>query len=377
MTIDYSNLHQMEAIPTYLKKFHLAQIDEFDNEWMPMFMRFMPKQSSPGLDQGGSGKQFSMPWIADPQAMARYHDPREQVKMMADPHVDAITFNCRTIKNGFAQDLEEFEGDFAGGVIAQKRRMMDKNLVKNINRTIEYTLTRYVYGDPVVMGAFSNQGLERYAYANIRAGTFRGVASAQLGGQQWGFPAANIFRDINWLKDRYELMSGELPEFMALGRATVRNMENNDGLLDRLIHIKDTTQGLLGSAIQGLKITRVVGQTYKDVPGINVNEEGYPGKGDYLRQTWDRLNKIEMMTQVGGGHRWEWGLMANRSLGFVACAWTHKLHQQQRVNPTEMFSRSFVEHDPLEIKNVAEITVCPVVNDFAYALRLDQTSIND
>ena len=37
-----------------------------------------------------------------------------------------------------------------------------------------------------------------------------------------------------------------------------------------------------------------------------------------------------------------------------------------------MFVRQWVEHDPLEVKNEAAISMTPVVRDFAYALRLDQ-----
>jgi len=368
-TIDYGNLTEPNMIPTWLFRRYIKAIDFFDEEWKPMFMRFMPKKEAPGK---GSKKSFSAPWLADPQGMAKFHDARERISMMASPHVEGITFNCRTLKNGYPEDMEEFEEDFENGVINSKRLMLDRQLIRFINRTIEYTLSRYVYGDPVVMSSFSTQSLDRQAYANVRTGTFRGAADAHLGGASWDNPAANIFSDLNYLKDRFELMSGELPEFLAVGRVTTRSMEDNNGLLTRLIQIKDTTQGVLGSAIQGLKITRVVGQTYKEVPGINTDQEGYPGKGDYLRQTWNRLNKIDMMTEVYGSGRWEWGLLANRNLGYTACGWVHKLHKKQRKSPTEFFLRQWVEHDPLEVKNSAAIAVTPVVNDFAMALRLDQ-----
>lgn len=372
MSVNWSNLTEPALIPTWLYRRYIAAIDFFDEEWAPMFTRFMPKQKSPGK---GSGKHFSMPWLADPQGMARFHDPRERVKMMGAPHIEGMTFNTRTLKNGYAEDMEEFEEDFENGVIQAKRLMLDRQLVRFINRTIEYTLTRYVYGDPVVMASFSTQGLTRQAYANVRTGTFRGAADGHLAGIQWGLPGANIFSDLNYLKDRFELMSGEMPEFFAIGRVTTREMENNNGLLQRLINIKDTTQGVLGQAIQGLKITRVVGQTYKEVPGINTDREGYPGRGDYLRQTWNRLNKIDMMTTVYASGRWEWGLLANRNLGFTACSWVHKLHQKQRSSPTEMFVRQWSEHDPLEVKNSVAISICPVVKDFANALRIDQTAM--
>lgn len=377
MTIDWGNLSQPELIPTYVKKFHLATIDEYDNEWRPMFMRFMPKRRSPGLTSTSSGREFSMPWVADPQAMAKFHDARERVQMMAAPQMQAITHWHRTAKNGYAEDLEEFEGDFADGVISAKRKMFDRNIIRNINRLIEFTLSKYVYGDADVMGSFSTQGTARQAYANINRGTFRDAADDNLGGINWGNATAPIFSDLNYLKDRFELMAGDIPGFLVIGRCTNRSLEDNDDLLNRLIQIRDTTQGVLGQAIQGLTIVRVVGQTYKEVPGIDTDHEGYPGKGDYLRQTWDNLNKIEMMTELVQGNRWEWGLITNRELGFTSCAWTHKLHQEQRNSPTEFFVREWMEHDPLEVKNVAALTICPVTQDRANALILHRTCQQD
>jgi len=372
MSINWSNLTEPALIPTWLYKRYIESIDFYDAEWKPMLQRLMPRRPAPGK---GSKKHFSMPWLADPQGMAKFTDPRERTPMMGAPHIEGITYNCRTIRNGYPEDMEEFEEDFENGVIQEKRRMIDRNLIRYIERLIEYTLTRYVYGDPVVMATFSTDATVRQGQANVRTGTFRGVADPHLGGIQWGNVAANIFRDLNYLKDRFELMSGEEANSLVIGRVTTRSMEDNNGLLNRLIQIKDTTQGVLGAAIQGLKIVRVVGQSYKEVPGINTNREGYPGQGDYLRQTWNRLNKIDMMTTLYNSGRWEWGLITNGNIGFTACGWTHKLHQKQRSSPTDFFVRQWVEHDPLEVKNEAAITCTPVVRDFAYAFRLDQLAM--
>jgi len=369
MSINWSNLTEPHLIPTWLYRRYIESIDFFDEEWKPMLSRLMPRKPAPGK---GSKKHFSMPWLADPQGMAKFTDNRERTPMMGAPHIEGITYNARTIRNGYPEDMEEFEEDFENNVIAEKRRMIDRNMIRYIDRLIEYTLTRYVYGDPVVMATFSTDSTVRQGQANVRLGTFRGVADAHLGGNNWGMPLANIFRDLNYLKDRFELMAGEIPDSLVVGRVTTRSMEDNNGLLNRQIYIKDTTQGVLGAAIQGLKVVRVVGQTSKEVPGISTDREGMPGMGDYLRQTWERLNKIDMMTTLYNSGRWEWGLITNGNLGFTACAWMHRLHQKQRANPTQMYVRQWVEHDPLEVKNEAAISVTPVVRDFAYALRLDQ-----
>lgn len=369
MSFAWNNLQDPALIPTWLYKRYIDTIDFYDEEWRPMFTRIMPRRPAPGA---GSKNHFSMPWLADPQGMARFHDPRERVELMGPPEIEGHTFNTRTLKNGYAEDLEEFEEDFELGVIQAKKMMMDRSLIRFIERTIEYTLMKYVYGDSTTMATFSNQALTRQAYADIQAGTFRGAADTHLGGLPWSNASANIFKDLNYLKDRFELMSGDIPNYLVIGRVTTRSMEDNNGLLNRLIQIKDTTQGVLGSAIQGLQIVRVVGQTYKEIPTVSTNREGYPGRGDYLRQTWARLNKIDMMTTEYGSGRWEWGLITNNNLGYTACGWVHKLHQQQRSNPTQMFVRQFMEHDPLEVKTEAAIRFTPVVSDFANALRIDK-----
>jgi len=369
MSFNWNNLTDPALIPTWLFRRYVGTIDFYDEEWQPMLSRIMKRQPAPGK---GSKKHFSMPWMADPQAMSKFHNPRERVHMMGAPQIEGDVFHARTIKEGYPEDLEEFEEDFEDNVIQSKRLMMDRNMIRFINRTIEFTLTRYVYGDPVVMASFSTQTTERQGYANIRTGTFRGVADAHLGSQQWGNPNANIFRDLNYLKDRFELMAGEIPTVLAIGRVTTRSMEDNNGLLNRLIQIKDTTNGVLGSSIQGLKIVRVVGNTFKDVPGLSNDAQDMPGQGDYVRQSWNRLNKIDMMTTLYNSGRWEWGLITDNNMGFTACAWVHKLHQKQRRTPTEMYIRQFTEHDPLEIKNTAAISICPVVKDFAHVMRLDQ-----
>ena len=46
-----------------------------------------------------------------------------------------------------------------------------------------------------------------------------------------------------------------------------------------------------------------------------------------------------------------------------------------RKSPTEFYMHQVIEHDPLEVKNIAEISVTPVVTDFANALRIDQTAM--
>ena len=372
MSEDFGNLSEMDLIPDYLRKKIFEMLDAFDAEWSPWFSRFMPKVPGPG---NGSKRHATLVHYADPQMMAKFHDPRERVQVMNAPHVIPETVVARTIKNSFREDLEEFEEDFEDGIISRRRAMLTRNLVRSINRTVEFSLCRYVFGDALVMGSFGNQVADRQARANMGAGTFNGVVDAHLGALRWENPNAPIFSDLNYLKDRFEYMAGDMPEFLVIGRVTTRSLENNVALLNRLIQIRDTTQGVLGAAIQGLKIIRVVGQTYKEIPGADVTQEGYPGMGDYRRMSWAHLNKIDMMTELLGTNRHEWGMITNRNLGETMCAWTHRPHREQRASPTQIYTKTWQNEDPLEIKTRAAFTFTPLVRDWAQSLIIENTAI--
>jgi len=378
MSQEYGNLSDIELIPIPLRKHYLDLLETFDTEWKPLFTRFMPKVVGDGE---GSKKEQSLGYDADPQLMAKFHDPRERVQVMNAPHMLFETVRARTLKMAFREDLEEFEGDFQKNVIARKHASLLRSLTRSINRSVEWTLTNYVFGNAATLAVFGNQNPDRQARANMAAGTFNGAASAHLSGRRWdqayvaGTPT--IFNELNYLKDRFELMAGEEPEFLVIGRVTTRSLEDDANLLNRLIQIKDTTQGVLGAAIQGLKIIRVVGQTYKEAPGVDVTQEGFPGGGDYLRQSWARLNKIDMMTQLLGGNRVEWGMITNRHLGETRCAWVHKPHAEQRANPTQMYIKQWQNEDPLENKTRAAFCFTPLIKDWAQSLIIERTAIQD
>lgn len=367
----YGNLTDIHMIPDYLRVHYVKLLDVFDNEWKPMFTRFMPKVEGDGQ---GSKKDQTLAYFADPQLMAKFHDPLEAVQVMNAPHIKPEVVRARTVALAFREDVEEFEGDFTNGVIQKKHAMMVRNLTRAINRTVEWTLTRYIFADANIMNSFGYQSNDRQARADLYPQHFNGVVDTHLQGTMWDNLNTDVFKDLNYLKDRYELMAGDLPEFLVIGRVTARSLEDNPNLLNRLINIKDTTQGVLGSAVQALKIVRVVGQTYKEDPNVDISQEGFPGAGDYLRQTWARLNKIDMMTQMYGAFRCEWGMITNRNLGETRCAWVHKKHQAQRASPTQFYMKTIEKDDPEDIKFMAKFCFTPFVLDWAQSLIIERTA---
>ena len=75
----------------------------------------------------------------------------------------------------------------------------------------------------------------------------------------------DYFKLINKLKEQYELKTGFEPTHLIASIKECYNIENSDELLERLIHIKDTTKGLLGSYLCGLKVIKT-----QNIEGIKV-----------------------------------------------------------------------------------------------------------
>lgn len=365
------NLSSNMLVPPYLRRRYMQLTDMYDNQWMPWFMRMMPKQVAEGR---GSKRYWTRPRMADPQMMAKYYEPDEAVEAMNKPHVRPWSYNTRTIGNAFTRTKQEWAGDFEGGVLERSHAMLLENLTKSINRTIEFTLCRFGIGDSSVMEEFTNQDLNRQAQVNLETGNFNAVLDAGLGAQAWDdfTTTPPVFEDLAYLIERFEFMAGESPNMLAIGRKTALALELNDDLLDRLIRITDTTDGVLGASIMGLNVVKVVGQTYKEVPGARATVlEGYPGKGDYLEMDWQHLNRIDMMTELDGATRKEWGVISNGGLGEVACGFVDEDHGA-RGNPTNIFVEQWDTRNPKIVWTSAKLEVCPVVYDYARIMRIEK-----
>jgi len=70
---------------------------------------------------------------------------------------------------------------------------------------------------------------------------------------------------INKLKEEFELKNGLEPTHLIVSINDYYKMENSEDLLKRLIYIKDTTQGIVGNYILGLRIIKT-----QSIEGIKV-----------------------------------------------------------------------------------------------------------
>lgn len=362
------NLGDYMLVPDYLRRRYLELLDWFDKEFEPYFMRMFPKVIGPGR---GSHKYWNRLRGADPQGMAKFYDEDEAVEPMNYPSVRPWSYVTRTLANAITRRKTMFKEDFEDGIIDKAHAEMLENLTKFINRSIEYTLTKFVYGDTTTMGQFTNQDLNRQGVVDLINKTFNGVTASELGGKAWddfGTGTPPVFSDLAFLKERYRYLANKNAEYMMIGRKSEYNLEINDDLLDRLIRLKDTTQGVLGDYLMGLELIKVVGQTYKDIPGSDLIAEGMPGKGDYLELDWTRANRKDMMIHDVSGTDYEWSIIGVGDVGEVKCAWVDEDHRDERGSPTEIFIEQWEERNPKAVWTSAKLEICPEVSDYAKIL---------
>lgn len=352
-------------IPTWLRKSYLELMDWYDKEWEPWFLKMMPKTVGPGR---GAQRQWRRDRGADPQGMAKFYGEDEAIEPMNYPSVKPWNYMTRKLGNAFRRNKRIFKEDFQDGIIDKAHAEMMENLTKFINRSIEYTLTRFAFADTGVMGEFSTQDTNRQGVVDLAQGHFNGSVASELGGKSWsnfgsGTPA--VFSDLAFLKERFRYLAGKNPKYMTIGRKTEYNLEINDDLLDRLIRLVDTSQGVLGDYLMGLNLIKITGQTYKEIPGVDTSLEGFPGKGDYLELDWNRANRKDMMVHEYAGNSYEWSVIGTDDVGEVKCGWVDEDHKAQRGSPTEFFVEQWEERNPKQVWIAASLEVCPEIRDYA------------
>lgn len=368
MPAQMGNLAVNMKVPAYLRRKYLKTLDDYDNRWQPLFLNMMPKRMGEGR---GSKHYFTRPRTANPQMMAKYYEPMERVEPMNVGHVRVWNYNTRTLAESFVRHKNMFFGDFEGGIMEREHGKLLARIPENINRALEYTLSRFAYGDTEVMAEFTTQDLNRQAVVRLNNGQFNGVAATgDLYGLAWddfsggAGSEPEVFKELAFLIERFEFINLQSPTTLIIGRKTALALEKNNKLLERLINFRDTTDGILGGSIQGLTIVKVVGQTYKDAPEAEVEAEGMPGRGDYLEMDWNRINRHDMMVEEINGVTWEWGILTNGNAGEVACGYVDDDHVA-RGSPTNIFVEQWEEKNPKQIVTMGKLNVCPVVDDYA------------
>ncbi|MHA1408708.1 MAG: hypothetical protein ACTSQY_00070 [Candidatus Odinarchaeia archaeon] len=368
------NLGDYMLVPDYLRRRYLELVDLYDKEWEPYFSKLMPKVIGEGK---GSLKYWTVGRMADPQAMAKFYAPDEAIEPMNFPSIRPWSFQTRLTGNAFFRRRNMFAEDFEDGVIDKAHAEMLEALTKMIDRTVEYTLCQFAFGNTTVMGRFTNQDTNRQGVVELAQGKFNSAAASELGGVAWsdfssGTPP--VFKDFAYLKERYKYLANSNPVYMSIGRKTEYSLEINDNLLNRLIRLKDTTNGVLGDYLMGLKLLKITAQTYKEIPNTDELMEGMPGKGDYLELDWSRINRKDMMTHDVGGKTYEWSVIGDDNVGEIKCSYIDEYHKDERGSPTQIFIEQWEERNPRSVWTTAQLEFCPHVKDYAKIMLIKEVA---
>jgi len=384
----WPNLTAPELIPENFRNIHWEMIRSFDNKFKPVLTDILPMTEAPD----GGMSRFSWPIYTSARPMARLYDSEEQTKYLAAPAVKDETFHTRITKAGFFRRFDEFKEDFTHNLISLKYQLMSENMVESIAQRIEFEAANVLYQNTLAIAQYTpNQDMSRALVANVASGVFQksdkttviNELDGLLTGIQWHKTSADIFRDFAAIKRAKEDMSGRELSKAFFGPETCMWLDINSTVIDRLKYIKDTTDGVLGTTIQGVTIKKVLGNNLKDAaanqnhPLGGLGKWGQPGLGDLDYDKWGDRNKNPIMVDAGTSGR-EWGLMTEDIIGRTFNSYIHTIHQDQASSAIQPFMYQIKEEEPFRVKVRMERMFAPVVEDWAsYVLILNTVNRSD
>lgn len=379
---DWPNLTQPELIPEKFRIRHSMLMRTFDKKFKPVLTDILPMAEAP--DDGA--QRFDWPIYTAARPMARIYDAEEQTRYLASPAVKTEDFHTRLTKAGFFRRFDEFKRDFTNDLISLKYQILASSMVEAINKRIEFEIANVLYMNIQALRQFTpNQDMNRALVADVSTGLFYqydkstkiGDLDDLLSGTQWHKSDSDVFRDFAAIKRAKEDMTGTPCTKAFFGPETCMWLDLNSTVIDRLKYVKDTTDGVLGTTIQGVSIKKVMGNNLKDAPANvalatgGAAPWGYPGLGDLDYDKWNDRNKVPIMVDHGTMGR-EWGIMAGDIVGYTFNSYVHTLHQSQASSAIQPFVYQFSEQEPFRVKIRMERMFAPVVEDFAgYVLVLN------
>jgi len=379
------NLQAPDLIPLLFRERHWEMIRTFDNVFKPALSDILPMTEA----ADGGAQRFEWPIYTSARPMARLYDAEEPTRYLSAPAVKSETFFTRLTKAGFMRRFDEFTRDFSHNLISLKYQRMAEEMVTAISQRIEFEAANVLYQNSAALLQYSaNQDTSRALVADVNAGNFyKSDKTSQItelnglmSGQWWHKPTSDIFRDFAGIKRAKEDMSGKELSKAFFGPETCMWIDINSTVIDRLKYVKDTTDGVLGSTIQGIKIKKVLGNNLKDsaaniaIRGIagSTPKFGLPGLGDLDYDKWGDRNKVPIMVD-GGTRGREWGLMTEEIVGRTFNSYIHTLHQKQAASAMQPFVYQFSEQEPFRVKVRMERMFAPVIEDYASYVLLVNT----
>lgn len=381
----YPNLTAPELIPENYRVLHWDLIRSFDRKFLPVLTDILPMTEAPD----GGAQRFLWPIYTSARPMARLYDAEEAVKYLAAPAIKDETFHTQITKAGFFRRFDEFKKDFTHNLISLKYQLMAQNMVESITQRVEFETANVLYQNAAAMLQYTpNQDTSRALVANVSSGVFmksdKSTVINQLDGLltgiQWQKAGSDIFRDFAAIKRAKEDMTGRELSKAFFGPETCMWLDISSTVIDRLKYIKDTTDGVMGTSIQGVTIKKVLGNNLKEAPENQVTANapwGTPGLGDLDYDKWGERNKVPIMVDGGVTGR-EWGLMTEDIVGRTFNSYVHTLHQDQAGSAIQPFVYQFSEQEPFRVKIRMERMFAPVIEDWAsYVLILNTVNRSD
>ena len=378
----WPNLNAPELIPELFRERHWELIRTFDNVFKPVLTDILPMTEA----ADGGAQRFEWPIYTAARPMARLYDAEEPTRYLSAPAVKSETFFTRITKAGFMRRFDEFKRDFSHNLISLKYQIMAESMVEAIAKRIEFEAANVIYQNPVALAQYSaNQDTSRALVADVSGGKFyksdKTTEISELGsllsGQWWHKPTADIFRDFAAIKRAKEDMTGKELSKAFFGPETCMWLDINATIIDRLKYVKDTTDGVLGTTVQGITIKKVMGNNIKDsaanqAAAATSPKFGMPGLGDLDYDKWGDRNKVPIMVDRGTRGR-EWGIMADDIVGRTFNSYIHELHEQQGGSAMQPFMYQFSEQEPFRVKIRMERMFAPVIEDYASYVLLVNT----
>lgn len=387
-TDNLPNLTAPELIPENYRVQHWDMIRNFERKFKPVLTDILPMTEAPD----GGAQRFLWPIYTSAKPMARMYDAEEQVKYIAAPAIKDETFWTRITKAGFFRRFDEFKRDFTHDLISLKYQLMARDMVESIDKRIEFEIANILFQNSTAIAKYTpNQDTTRALVADIKAAKFYKSdktteiteLASLLTGIQWQKAGSDIFRDFAAIKRAKEDMTDSEVTKAFFGPETCMWLDINSTVIDRLKYIKDTTDGVLGTTIQGVTIKKVMGNNLKeasentDFPNAGDSIWGTPGLGDLDYDKWGERNKLPIMVDAGTTGK-EWGLMTEDIVGRTFNSYIHTLHEEQAASAIQPFVYQYSEQEPFRVKIRMERMFGPVVEDWAsYVLIINTVNRSD
>jgi hypothetical protein len=377
------NLHAPYLIPEEFRIRHQLMIRMFDRKFQPFFTGIFPKEPSRGLDGAVGVEKFDWPVMTSTRPMSRLYGRDEPTQYINAGGIKTEYFNTVITKAGFVRRYDEFEHDFTFGLISKKYRILAEEIVEAVNKRIEFECGNILYHNTWAVNQYSKGiDMNRALVADISGGKFYlydhsteiSDLASLLTGLQWSNSSSDPYRDFAVIKRAHEDMMGREITTAFLGPETIMWLDINPTMKETVKYVKDLSNGVLGTTVQGVTIHKVIGNDLKEEAFYSGNAAPpmyYPGMGDLDYDKWSDRNKVPLMVD-GGVNGKEWGVMAEEEVGNLFHSWINTKHQAQVGSPVIPYSKIKEQDDPDRRMIRIEKAFCPAVYDWGrYVLLLN------